>query len=142
MKNIRRNSPLFVPLLLMALALSATAQTSAKKKSSAPDSTVTITEAQNGGDVDLTPGQTLQVKLKVVSGTGYAWAVSGDPGPPKLMKTSTQRSKAAKPGAGQLAVFDFSAGSAGMSTLTMVYRRSWEYNVPPAKTFTVRVNVR
>ena len=29
-----------------------------------------------------------------------------------------------------------------MATLTLVYRRSWEYNVPPIKTFTVRVNVR
>ena len=41
-----------------------------------------------------------------------------------------------------MSVFQLSANSAGLATLTFVYRRSWEYNVPPAKTFAIRVNVR
>jgi predicted secreted protein len=45
-------------------------------------------------------------------------------------------------GAPQMSVFQFSAASAGLANLTLVYRRSWEYNTTPAKTFSVRVNVR
>jgi predicted secreted protein len=108
----------------------------------AATSMVTVTDAESGKDVDLASGQTLQVKLKMVAGTGYAWTVEGDPAPLKLAKTSKQQLHPGKPGAQQLAVFTFSPSSAGMATLTMVYRRSWEYNVPPAKTFTLRVNVR
>jgi hypothetical protein len=42
----------------------------------------------------------------------------------------------------QLSVFDLTANGPGVSNVTFVFRRSWEYNVAPAKTFTVRVNVR
>jgi predicted secreted protein len=107
----------------------------------APASIVTITDADNGRDIELTTGQTLEVKLKSIAGTGYAWTLSGDPAPLKLTKTSTQRSKKT-PGAAQTSVFQLSANSAGLANVTFVYRRSWEYNIPPAKTFSVRVNVR
>ncbi|HZP23656.1 MAG TPA: protease inhibitor I42 family protein [Terriglobales bacterium] len=110
----------------------------------APASTVVVTDADNGKDIDLTSGQTLEVKLKSTAGTGYSWTVTGDPAPLKLTKTYTQHNKSAsaRAGASQSTVFQLNATSAGLSTLTLVYRRSWEYNVPPAKTFSVRVNVR
>jgi len=105
------------------------------------DSLVNVTEAENGKDIDITHGQTLQVKLKSIAGTGYAWTLSGDPAPLKLTKTFTQRSKST-PGAVQMSVFQLAANSAGLANVTFVYRRSWEYDVPPAKTFSIRVNVR
>jgi predicted secreted protein len=110
----------------------------------APASTVTITDADNGKDIELTTGQTLEVKLKSTAGTGYSWAVSGDPAPLKVTKSSTQRNKGSSPraGASQSSVFELTAASPGLSTLTFIYRRPWEYNMPPAKTFSVRVNVR
>ncbi len=107
-------------------------------------SVLTVTEAENGKDVDLANGQILQVKLKAIAGTGYAWTLDGDPAPLKLTKSFSQRSKSTsgKAGAPQMSVFQLQANSAGVATLTFVYRRSWEYNVAPAKTFSVRVNVR
>ncbi len=108
------------------------------------DSVVTVTEADNGKDVDLTTGQTLQVKLKSIPGTGYAWTLDGDPAPLKLTKSFSQRSKntTGMAGAPQMSVFQLSANSAGVATLTFIYRRAWEYDVAPAKTFSIRVNVR
>ena len=105
---------------------------------------LTVTDADNGKDIDITSGQILQVKLKSNAGTGYAWTLSGDPAPLKLIKTSTQHSKntSGKAGAPQMSVFQLQATSAGLTNLTFVYRRSWEFNVPPAKTFSIRVNVR
>jgi predicted secreted protein len=38
--------------------------------------------------------------------------------------------------------FRLTAVSAGMASLSLEYRRPWEYNVAPAKTFNVKVNAR
>lgn len=108
----------------------------------AADSVLTVTDADNGKNIDLASGQTLRVKLKTISGTGYAWTLSGDPAPLKLIKTHTENGKSQRPGAGHISVFDLTASSAGLANVTFVYRRSWEYNVSPARTFTIRVNVR
>jgi inhibitor of cysteine peptidase len=105
---------------------------------------VSISDEDNGNDVDLTSGGTLIVKLKSNPSTGYSWAVAGDPSPLKLEKTfyrkNTPSSKVV--GAPGVQVFQFSASSAAMATLQLIYRRAWEYNVAPAKTFKVRVDVR
>jgi predicted secreted protein len=108
------------------------------------ESTVNVTEADNGKDIDLTTAQTLQIKLKSIAGTGYAWTLDGDPAPLKLVKQFSQHNKSTsgRAGAPSFSVFQLKAGSAGLANVTFVYRRSWEYNVPPAKTFSLRVNVR
>jgi inhibitor of cysteine peptidase len=105
---------------------------------------VSITDEDNGKDIDLTSGGTLIVKLKSNPSTGYSWVVAGDPSPLKLVKTAYRRNTASSKAAGApgVQVLQFSAGSAGIATLQVIYRRAWEYNVPPAKTFGVRVKVR
>ena len=126
---------------MMAGALQTSAST-APANASSP--TVTVTDQDNGKDIDLIAGNTLLVKLKSNPSTGYAWTVSGDPSPLRLEKTTyVKNSKSSKAvGAPGMQVLRFGVSSSGMATLTVVYRRSWEYNVPPAKTFSVRVNVR
>jgi inhibitor of cysteine peptidase len=103
-----------------------------------------VTDQDNGKDVDLTSGGTLIVKLKANPSTGYAWVVSGDASPLRLEKTTyVKNSQSAKVvGAPGMQVLRFGAHASGMANLTVIYRRSWEYNVPPAKTFSLRVNVR
>ncbi len=139
-----------VPLRMLALLLTAllctsvSAQQTASLQSKAPSTDVILTESDNGRDIDLSTSNTLIVKLSSNPSTGYAWSVAGDPAPLKLQKSTFRKSKAKNGmvGASGTAVFQLTASSAGMTNLTLVYRRSWEYNVPPMKTFTVRVNVR
>ena len=131
-----------IAVILAVCGSAASAQAKAQKPAAGSAKIINVTEADNGKDVDMGSGQTLQVKLKSISGTGYSWTVDGDPAPLKLTKTFSQRSKSAKPGAAQMSVLQFSATSPGISTLTLVYRRTWEYNVAPAKKFEVKVNVR
>src|SRR5271157_5367002 len=124
-------------LLVAALASQSgtvTAQQAADSNKS--ESIVGVTESDNGKDIDLTTAQTLQVKLKSIAGTGYAWTLSGDPAPLKLVKQSSQHGKSTsgRAGAPSFSVFQLQAGSSGLANVTFVYRRSWEYNVPPAKT--------
>ena len=111
----------------------------AQKKTISSSPPVTITDAQNGKDVQVTSGQILIVKLAGNPSTGYSWGVSGDPAPLKLEKTSYENNTST-PGAPQTAVFQFTAASKGAATLVLLYRRAWEYNVQAVRTF--RVNVR
>jgi inhibitor of cysteine peptidase len=128
--------------IAMIAGASQTPPSASSTEASSP--TVTLGDQDNGKDVDLTTGGTLVVKLKSNPSTGYGWTVSGDASPLRLVKTAyVKNSPSAKVvGAPGMQVLRFSAASSGMATLTVVYRRSWEYNMPPAKTFRVRVNVR
>jgi len=45
-------------------------------------------------------------------------------------------------GAPGMQILQFNASGSGMVNLKLNYHRSFEYNQPPAKTFTLRVNVR
>ena len=132
---------LFVAVLLPAATPQAGNSAGATKGGSP---SVTVTDHDNGKDIDLPSNQTLIVKLASNPSTGYNWTVLGDPGPLKLQKTSYRKnSKSAQVvGAPGVQTFQFSAGSAGIANLNLAYRRSWEYNTPPVKTFSLRVNVR
>lgn len=105
---------------------------------------VTVGDKDNGTTVDLTQDETLVVKLPGNPTTGYSWAVIGDPSPLRLLKSSTQRSAKSKTmaGAPSVQIFRFQANAAGIVSLTLHYRRPWEHDAPPAKTFTLRVQIR
>jgi inhibitor of cysteine peptidase len=132
-----------VAVLLSAGHALAWQSAGAPNKAQAATSSVTVSDRDNHTNVDLTSGQTLIVKLPGNPSTGYTWAVSGDPAPLKLTKQfRLHRKEGSGMGAPQTEVFEFSAVKSGVTTLTLLYRRSWEYNVAPAKTFTLTVQVR
>ena len=133
-------------LFLVAALLSAETPQAANSASAnkAATSSVIVTDQDNGKDVELASNQTLIVKLASNPSTGYNWAVLGDPAPLKLQKTSYRKNSKSSQvvGAPGAQSFQFSAASAGIANLNLAYRRSWEYNSPPAKSFSLRVNVR
>jgi inhibitor of cysteine peptidase len=135
----------FFAALLFAISIPAEVLQTASPGPSAKTaaSTVTLTDQDNGKDIDLAPDQTLVVKLASNPSTGYKWTVEGDPAPLKLQKQTYRKgTKSSAMGAPGMEVFQFSAGSSGIANLKLNYHRSWEYNVPPVKTFSLRVNVR
>ena len=107
-------------------------------------SVVTITDEDNGKDIDLPAGDTLVLRLKSNPSTGYSWAIKGDPSPLKLVKSSTEKNSQTSnvPGGPVTQEFRLTAVSAGMASLSLEYRRPWEHDVAPAKTFQVKVNAR
>lgn len=133
-----------VSCLLILACSSVVAQQAASTSSAKAASGVVLTDRDNGTDVDLAPNTPLTITLPSNPATGYAWTIAGDPSPLKLQKASFRKgkTKAGALGGSGTSVFQLNASSAGMATLTLVYRRSWEYNLPPMKTFSVRVNVR
>jgi inhibitor of cysteine peptidase len=145
-RNFVSHRSSLVPIFLLAIAacINMAAQQGTRPAPSAAPSGVVLTERDNGTEVELAPNTALTVKLTSNPSAGYAWTVVGDPSPLKLQKASFRKgtTKSGAVGAPGTAVFQLNASSAGMATLSIIYRRSWEYNVPPMKTFSVRVNVR
>lgn len=108
---------------------------------------VRLNDTQNGTQKELTRDQVLFIALESNPTTGYSWQVSeidqaifrqvGDAG-----YKSSASGNPPMVGAGGTETFRFEPVSAGNTTLKLVYRRPWEKDVPPIKTYTVQVTVR
>jgi inhibitor of cysteine peptidase len=100
------------------------------------------TQADNGGQINLQPGEVMTVTLKSNLTTGYSWQVmeidntvlfqDGDP----EYRSDGQNI----PGAGGTETFHFKATGTGKTTLELGYMRPWE-SVPPIETFSLQVVV-
>lgn len=64
------------------------------------------------------------------------------PGPLKLAWSYFEKGKSHKAGAPGSDVFELHAHLPGVAILSFVYRRPWADNLPPAKTFWIRVTTR
>ncbi len=105
--------------------------------------TVTITEQDAGKTVELKTGDTLIVTLEGNMTTGFSWIPATQN--PVLLKqvgdvAVTPVSNAL--GAPGKIVLNFKATQTGQTTLHLDYKRSWEENVAPVKTFEVTVTVK
>jgi len=129
---------------MLSILLSSTAGLAMMQSS--PDG-MTITEKDNMGEVQIALGGILTVKLEVIPGTGYAWhVIRNDPGLLKPMGESFFEPKLVDPrkkivGAPEDQVFGFRAQGKGNNTLSLEYRRLWEKEVAPLKTFSVTVQI-
>lgn len=104
---------------------------------------VTASLSDSGGTASLVPYQPLVVRLQSNPSTGYIWsyAVAGD----DVLRLETVDGELAGKngmvGAPGEQVWSFRAQGAGRAVLTYVYARPWEKNTPPAKIFTLKVEV-
>jgi len=131
-----------------AIMASAFIGCSAKRTSVAmaanPGQAITITEQDSGKTISMATGQTLFVGLASNPSTGYQWMLQGTPAPLELAKSDfagdPQQSNV--PGAGGTQQLQLTAKAAGTVVLTLEYRRPWEKDVPPARTYAVTVVVK
>jgi inhibitor of cysteine peptidase len=99
-----------------------------------------ISGADNGGEVHLKTGATLELRLKSNPSTGYTWQV--EPGSTPLLKLVRQsQTKAAELGVGRpiVQVFLFKAVRSGEGFLQLHYVRSWEKPAPDEERFEIHV---
>ena len=103
----------------------------------------TVTEADNGRELTLSRGDTLEVSLPATSGTGYTWQMVpiADPlaKPVGEMKFKTDH---AMPGASGNQIFRYSVEESGSGSIELRYVRPWEKDTPPAKVFKLLLIVR
>jgi len=126
----------FILTALAAVLLLATACSSPRS--------VTLTDASNGGKVEVRNGGQIIIRLDGNPSTGYTWEAkdldttlfnqAGDP----VFSSSSP----GLVGSGGVLTLTFNALKAGSSQLTLIYHRPWETGVAPIHTFTVKVTVK
>jgi len=107
---------------------------------------IVLDAGDNGSQVELNPGQVLEVTLVSNPTTGYSWEVSdvdetvlAQLGEVEFQQAPSEGEPVT--GAGGTETFRF-ASATGETTLTLVYHRPWEKDVEPLEIFTVQVVVR
>lgn len=133
---MRRSRNLARLLLALIVLLCAAVSAAAPKL-------IDISDPDDGGTVQMSPGDTLRVRLHAQPGTGYSWTVAkidpaalAESAPRKFVPPPQQI-----PGAIGHDVFEFRAARSGRTSLEMHYVRPWEKNAAPARTFRVNVNI-
>lgn len=95
----------------------------------------------NGTTVDVRAGGALVVRLPGNATTGYRWAVTRTPAALRLVHSTYVVPKTGLVGSGGTYIFRFTAVR-GVGALSLGYRRPWDKQTPPLRTFRVIVRVR
>ena len=101
---------------------------------------------EDNQQIQLKAGQTLVVRLESNITTGYSWEIAKldgvlrSSGEPEYQ--APEASSAQRVGAGGSQVFRFQASGAGSADLQLAYRRPWEKDTPPARTYHLTVIVK
>lgn len=107
-----------------------------------PPSGLGLGEAANGKTFTLQKGAQITLQLPGNPTTGYSWEASvSNPAVLKQSSAPVYKPTGAALGSGGTYTFWYETVGSGSSDLTLVYRRSWETDVAPLKTFRVTVSV-
>jgi len=130
--------------LTILLILSLAGCSRASSKTIQPDD-VQLTDTNNGGQVTVKAGQTINLRLEANPSTGFGWEVNQIDTTLLVQKGDKTYAPASqiKPvaGGGGWEYFRFAVQQKGETTLKLIYHRSWEKGVEPAKTFDVKIQI-
>lgn len=105
-----------------------------------PVGPLVVSDAQNGGSVALGPTQQLVLRLAANASTGYSWAVMQSA---NLKLVSQDYAwQGGPPGSGGVQQYVFVPAGTGPGRLALVYRRPWEKEAAPARSFALGVVIR
>ena len=97
-----------------------------------------LSEADNGSEVQVAVGETIELRLSGVAGSGFIWILRTPVGPNvALAKELPDESKSA-PGAQRVQRWRGDVVAAGSVTLEADYARPWETKAP-ARSFRVKL---
>ena len=105
---------------------------------------ITVTDKDQDGHVQLTLGEILTLRLGYIPGTGYSWHIARNNG--ELMgplgEVQYERSESKLLGATEYQIFRFRALASGTNILELHYSRPWEKVVVPLKAYRITVQIR
>ncbi|MCE5276856.1 MAG: protease inhibitor I42 family protein [Planctomycetaceae bacterium] len=131
-------------LAALAAATTQPATKPADKPADEPAAKVVAAD-QDGKTVEVAMGQKLIIRLSGNMTTGFAWTVAKIEGDAVKLVGKIEYEQAparGRVGVGGTFVATFEPVKVGQSVLTLEYKRPWEKNTPPAKTFTLTVQVK
>lgn len=109
---------------------------------------IDLTASNNNATIDASLNQVININLESNVTTGYKWNVVGEPDAKVLKLVSSKYNEPAQRpggplvGAGGTETFQFQAVGVGTTTAKLAYARPFEPGQPPAKEFSVTVNVK
>ena len=113
----------------------------------AGESPMKITSESNGKTIEVAVGSRFDLTLPENITIGYSWAVKGElsklvqlVGEPEH-KENKGAPGSKRLGSGGMVTFHFKAVGKGKAEITFVYRRPWEKDRPPAKSFKLKVEI-
>jgi inhibitor of cysteine peptidase len=86
-------------------------------------------------------GQVIELRLKENPATGFRWSFAADGAPACQIVADAFEPGAARPGAGGEHAWQIAAVHAGSCRVELVYRRPFAPSAPPAREFSVEVDV-
>lgn len=92
----------------------------------------------NDARVEVAAGTVFEIALPEQAGTGFKWKIVSGQAP----VTDFRDPAAGNRGGEKIRHFQFRAEDRGEMTISLQLGRSWERDKPPAKTFTIYVEVR
>jgi inhibitor of cysteine peptidase len=107
------------------------------------NATVTVTDANNQQQINMTTNAILRVRLRAQPGTGYGWQLVQAEKPLLIQVGEPQFERNHDPllGGDETEVLSFRAERAGETVLKFHYARPWEKK-EPQKVFEIHVTVR
>ncbi len=103
---------------------------------------VRLDDSDNGRELEVRTGQEIIVSLESNPTTGYTWEISNiEDGIMEQVGKTVFESSTDLVGSGGIQVFRFKACGTGEVVLDLVYHRSWEKEVKPARTFSLKITV-
>jgi inhibitor of cysteine peptidase len=87
---------------------------------------VQIDKNHNGSDVEVAPGEQIELRLGENPTTGYRWHLRSSTDPILAVHEDTFASSGTGVGAGGIRCWRFQAGQAGTARVELENRRSWE----------------
>jgi predicted secreted protein len=105
--------------------------------------TITATEKENGRRLALHPDDILTLRLQSIPGTGYSWQISKNDARvmKPLDKPEYERQDKKAMGSVAYQIFRLKALAKGTDVLELQYKRVWEKEKKPLKTFRVTVQI-
>jgi inhibitor of cysteine peptidase len=105
---------------------------------------ITVTEKDNGSQFELNKGDLLALRLESNPSTGYSWQIAENEGKVmELMGEPTYETPERKliVGGIEYRIFRFKALTGGTNVLELQYKRIWEKEKEPLKTFRITVKI-
>ncbi len=121
----------------------------AKSSGAKVQKVVALTEKDDAQTVVVKTGEKIEIKLDSNPSTGYGWRVASvsaksvkQDGTVTYVSTPLPPGSPPMVGRGGSSLIRFDALSPGKVTVKLEYLRPWEKNTPPARTFTVTLDVK
>ncbi len=99
-----------------------------------------VDESSDKQEIELPLGEKLEIRLNENRTTGFQWEFASK-GEPVCELIDTSNPSGGQPGQGGRHLWQFHAARIGQGEIKLLYRRLWEREKSPARTFTLYVRV-